>query len=204
MGISWKDIGEVVGKAAPIVGGLFGGPAGAVVGGLVSAALGVDNTPEAVDAALKADPEAMAKVIEIQTNAKVQLQQLAVQAEQNRLSAENAQYTAEANDRDSARKMAMARPDDWWIRPVIALSLLAGAMVIITFIFVPGTRDVIKDPIATGMLGTLFGFWFKELSQVMGFYFGATKEASDSTRKITEFAVAPGTVTADGPKTASK
>ena len=38
--MEWKDVANVVGKAAPILGTLLGGPAGAAVGALVASALG--------------------------------------------------------------------------------------------------------------------------------------------------------------------
>ena len=34
--MDWKDVAGVVGKAAPILGGILGGPAGAAVGSLVA------------------------------------------------------------------------------------------------------------------------------------------------------------------------
>ena len=104
--MDWKDVAGVVGKAAPILGGILGGPAGAAVGGLVATALGTDATPDAVSTALLGDPNAAVKLKELEVNSKVQLQQLAVSAEQNRLQSAAAQYAAEAADRDSARKLA--------------------------------------------------------------------------------------------------
>jgi outer membrane lipoprotein SlyB len=92
--MNWKDIAGVVGKAAPIVGGILGGPAGSAVGALVATALGTDATPDAVSAALLQDPAAAVKLKELEVNSRIQLQQLAVAAEQNRLQASAAQYAA--------------------------------------------------------------------------------------------------------------
>lgn len=195
MAITWKDVGEIVGKAAPVVGTLLGGPIGGEVGSLVASALGVGNSPSDVANALSKDPEALAKVIEVQTNAKVQLQQLQVQAMTAQQAAATAQYTAEAADRDSARRMAESKPEDWWVRPLVVILLLLGATAIIVFLFLPQTRDVLHDPNATGMLGLVFGYWFSELKTSLAFYFGATAEATASAKKITDFAVQPGTVT---------
>lgn len=86
----------------------------------------------------------MAKVIEVQTNAKVQLQQLLVQAEQNRLQAEGAQYAAEASDRDSARKLAAAQPTDH-TRQWITLSLIVVAFAIVIAVFSGATKDLIRS-----------------------------------------------------------
>ncbi|WP_258292100.1 hypothetical protein, partial [Escherichia marmotae] len=66
--MEWKDIAGIVGKAAPIVGGLIGGPAGAAVGGLVASALGTEATPDAISRALETDPQAAVKLKELEVN----------------------------------------------------------------------------------------------------------------------------------------
>lgn len=192
--MNWSDIGRIVGAAAPTVGTLLGGPAGAAVGALVSSALGVTNDPEVVNAALSANPDALVKVQELQINAKVQLQQLAVTAENNRLQAEAAQYLTEAADRDSARKLAAAQPRDF-IRPAVTMTILVGTLLIIVAIFMGWNRDLLTDPTASLTVGTVIGLWFGELKQVMGFWFGMTKESQKQNATITDFAVAPGSVT---------
>lgn len=192
--MNWSDIGNVVGRAAPMVGTLLGGPAGAAVGALVASALNVPNDPESVNAALASNPDALAKVTELQLNAKVQLQQLAVTAENNRLQADAAQYAAEAADRDSARKLAASQPRDV-IRPAVTIVVLLGTLLIIGAVFMGWNKEILTDPTASLTVGTVIGLWFGELKQVMGFWFGMTKEAQKQSAAITEFAVAPGTVT---------
>lgn len=64
----WDKVLELIGDAAPIVGTMLGGPAGTAVGGLVAKALGVDNTPEAIEEALKNNPEALVKIKEIEAS----------------------------------------------------------------------------------------------------------------------------------------
>lgn len=192
--MNWSDVSKAIGAAAPTIGVLLGGPAGGAVGSLVAAALGADNTPEAVNAIIAKDPAALAKIQELQINAKVQLQQLVVQAEQNRLQAEAAQYTAEAADRDSARKLAASQPNDI-VRPILTLVVLAGALFIITALVMGWATEVIKDPTAAVTVGTVFGVWLSLTKEVIGFWFGMTKDAQKQTAAITDFAVAPGTVT---------
>lgn len=192
--MNWSDIGNMVGRAAPIVGTLLGGPAGAAVGALVASALNVPNDPDSVNVALAANPEAFARVQEMQINARVQLEQLAVTAENNRLQAEAAQYSAEAADRDSARKLASAQPHDI-IRPAITVILLLGALSILVCIFSGLGLDALQNPVAASTISLLIGLWFSELKQTLGFYFGMTKESQKQSAVITDFAVAPGTVT---------
>jgi hypothetical protein len=195
--MDWKDIAGAVGKAAPIVGGILGGPAGAAVGGLVATALGTQATPDAVSRALLADPQAALKIKELEVNSRVQLQQLAVTAEQNRLQAAAAQYAAEANDRDSARRLAAAQPNDW-VRPAITGLLLLGAVGIIFCVFSGIAEPLLRDATASLTIGTVIGYWFNELKQTLAFWFGTTGEAQRSSAEVLQFAVSPGSVTGPG------
>lgn len=194
--MDWKDVAGVVGKAAPILGGILGGPAGAAVGGLVATALGTDATPDAVSTALLGDPNAAVKLKELEVNSKVQLQQLAVSAEQNRLQAAAAQYAAEAADRDSARKLAAQQPKDW-VRPSITVLLLLGAGGIVFFVFSGMADTLLRDATASLTIGTIVGYWFNELKQVLAFWFGTTGESQRTNAEVRQFAVSPGTVTVE-------
>ncbi|MEX3628274.1 MAG: hypothetical protein VB138_01185 [Burkholderia sp.] len=192
--MDWKDLAGIVGKAAPIVGGILGGPAGAAVGGLVATALGTDASPDAVSAAILQDPEAAVKLKELEVNSKVQLQQLTVTAEQNRLQAATVQYAAEAADRDSVRKLAAQQPKDW-IRPAITVLMALGAAGIVWAILSGTAESLLRDTTASLTVGTLIGYWFNELKQVLAFYFGTTGEAQRAGAEIRQFATSPGTVT---------
>lgn len=192
--MNWSDVGSFVGKAAPMVGTLLGGPAGAAVGALVASALNVDADPDAVGAVLAGNPDAMLTVQELQINAKVQLQQLAVTAENNRLQAEAAQYAAEAADRDSARKLAAQQPRDF-VRPLITILMLAGSLFIVIAVMTGLAMDVITNTTAALTVGTVMSAWFMMTKEVMGFWFGMTKESQKQSAVITDFAVTPGSVT---------
>lgn len=192
--MNWSDIGSMVGRAAPIVGTLLGGPAGAAVGALVASALNVPNDPDSVNVALAANPEALARVQELQINARVQLEQLAVTAENNRLQAEAAQYSAEAADRDSARKLASQQPNDM-VRPILTFVMLGGSLFVVVAVLIGWATDAIKDPVASLTIGMVLGLWLGMTKEVMGFWFGMTKESQKQSAIVTDFAVAPGTVT---------
>jgi hypothetical protein len=159
----------------------------------LASALGVDATPESVDAALGRDPEALAKIQELQINAKVQLQQLAVTAESNRMQAEAKQYSAEAADRNSARELAAKQPNDL-VRPALTFIMLGGSLFVIVAVLLGWATEVLRDVTAALTVGTVLGLWLGMTKEVMGFWFGMTKESQKQSAAITTFAVTPGTV----------
>lgn len=67
--MEWKDIGSMIGKAAPMLGTLLApatGGASLAIGALISSALGVENTPDAIAAELKNNPDALLKLKELE------------------------------------------------------------------------------------------------------------------------------------------
>lgn len=192
--MDWKDLAGVVSKAAPVLGGILGGPAGVAVGGLVATALGTDASPDSVSAAILRDPQAAIKLKELETNSRVQLQQLAVTAEQNRLQAAAAQHASKAADRDSARRLAARQPRDW-VRPAVTVLLLLGAAGIVFFVFSGMAEGLLRDATASLTIGTVIGYWFNELKQVLAFWFGTTGETQRANAEVRQFAVSPGSVT---------
>ena len=64
----WDNIKNIIGASAPVLGTLIGGPAGTAVGTLISKTLGVDNTPEAIELALRNNPDALLRIKELETS----------------------------------------------------------------------------------------------------------------------------------------
>lgn len=195
--MNWSDIGSTILKDAPIIGTLLGGPIGvtvAAVGGLVSSALGVENTPEAVSVAIAADPTAAEKIKEAELNSKVQLQQLLVTQEQNRLQFSLQTYQAETSDRNSARDLAAKQPKDW-MRPVLGLIIVIATIGMVGAILSGAANDVIKNPTSALTAGTIIGYMFNEAKSVLGFYFGQTQDSAKANEAVRNFAISPGTVT---------
>jgi alkylated DNA nucleotide flippase Atl1 len=106
--MNWKDLAEKVGAFAPMLGGLLGGPAGAGIGSLIAATLGVGATPSEVSQALATSPDAAVKLRQIEADQRVQLEGLAVQAESNRLAAETAELASV-----NATMQAEAKSEHW-------------------------------------------------------------------------------------------
>lgn len=99
--MNWSRIADLVGKAAPLLGGLLGGPAGAAAGSLISSALGVENSPEAVEQALRDKPEALIRIRQIEKERQVELRRLTVESETARLVEINKTMRAEAASNDA-------------------------------------------------------------------------------------------------------
>ncbi len=148
--MDWKDLKGIVGKVAPLLGTLLGGPAGGAVGALVSSVLGVDNEPDEVRKALEADPSLLLKLREAEIQQQTQLQQMMVESETQRMTQVNETIRAELASGD--------RFKSYW-RPLFGyiMALTWGAIMLSTtyqILFKPG------DAAATiGALGQLSGLW---------------------------------------------
>jgi len=84
--MDWKSVGKTIAGVAPILGTLIGGPIGGAAGTaikLLTSALGVegDPTPDAIHEAIKANPEALARVRIAELDNQVALQQLLVESQ---------------------------------------------------------------------------------------------------------------------------
>jgi len=72
----WDNIKDIIGSSAPLIGTLLGGPAGNAVGSLVASALGVENTPEAIEQSLKKNPDALIALKALELEHQVELKNL--------------------------------------------------------------------------------------------------------------------------------
>ncbi|HRH28261.1 MAG TPA: 3TM-type holin [Aquabacterium sp.] len=158
--MEWKDVAGTVGKVAPMLGTLIGGPAGAVVGGLVASALGVGSTPDEVSQALATNPEAAVKLKQIEADRQVRLQELLVQAASAEITAASA-----AIQSVNTTMQAEAKADHWptysW-RPAIGFvfaAYVASLFVLPLFDKTP----VALSPDMTLAIGGILGVasWFR-------------------------------------------
>lgn len=119
--MDWKDIAGVVGKAAPLLGTLLGGPAGGAVGALVASALGTGADPDAVAKEIAANPDAAIKLREIEAQRQTDLQGLAVDLAKAEMAAA-VQAAASVNTTMQAEAAAEHWPTYSW-RPAIGFSV---------------------------------------------------------------------------------
>ena len=108
--MDWKDIAGTVGKAAPLLGTLLGGPAGGAVGAIIASTLGTGGSPAEVAQAL-ANPDAMVKLREVEARRQVDLEGLATdlaKAQINAAAPDTPKYLSRAMARASSAKPSPA------------------------------------------------------------------------------------------------
>lgn len=130
--MDWSDIAGVVGKVAPLIGGVLGGPAGAAAGAVLSSVLGTDNNPEAIANAVRNDPQAAVKLREAELEHVAEMQRLLLQGEAQRLEAETQQMisvnkTMQAELQADGLFKSAWRPAIGWVMAA-AFALIAAAM----------------------------------------------------------------------------
>lgn len=169
--MEWKDIAGVVGKAAPILGTLLGGPAGAAVGALVASALGTGGTPDEVSQALTTNPEAAVKLRQIEADRTVRLQELVTDQAK-------AEIQAATADRASARDREVKTGDTFTPR-ALALLVTGGFFGVLAYLLVAGKPAEGGDALLI-MLGSLGAAW----TAIVAYYFGSSAGSAAKTELI--------------------
>ena len=191
--MQWKDVESALPGGLKLLGAALtatgvGAPVGAAVAGigaLVGHALGVDGSdPEAVLNAVKMDPQAAAKLAEVQENCKVQLQQMLAQQAIARMQSETARQQAVLTDKASARshdtEIVKAGRMNWR-----ADVMLAGAFLAIIVIAALLATGQIKEASAIGTFLIMAGT--KLLSAVgtaFDFEFGSSRSSLEKTELL--------------------
>lgn len=144
--MSWKDVAGKVGKFAPLLGTVLGGPAGGAIGGLVAAALGSGNDPDAISAAIDADPSAEAKLRELEERNRHDLESAHIRAAETSVREVNATMRVEASSSDAY--VRRARPTLVYLIGLIVFVMVAGALAILATAPVEALPAVVDGLIA--------------------------------------------------------
>lgn len=166
--MKWQDIASTVGSIAGSVGPLLGGPVGLAlsIGSQIAGALGTENTPDAVAAALRNDPAAALKLQEWAVQEREQIRQN--HTELQRLALD--EYKVELLDRQHARQ---ANGDHWMpaALTLFLLFMLAAQMTVLFVMPIPeGNRD---------LLVYLSGNFLPFVSSAVYYWVSSTKDANE-------------------------
>lgn len=162
--MNWSDVTGFIGKAAPLLGGVLGGPAGATVGSMVASALGVEDSPEAVARAIKSDPDAMLKLKKLESD----------EAENLRKYQFNV-LDAELKDKQSARQAHKHNHMPAVICIALTLLVGSGAFLLFTIVIPDGNKEI-----AYLLFGTLLAKWGDSIA----YWVGTTRSSSEKTRML--------------------
>lgn len=179
--MDWKDVASVVGKAAPIVGTLIGGPAGTAIGALVASALGTANTPDAVQAAIATDPDAALKLRQFEGENNVKLQAMMFAHADNKLAARTAQIQADVADRNSARDASVKGGTAsrlFWLSLVLLTATLGTE---VTTLFHGLPPDI--DPL---IVGRVLGLMDAVALMVLAFHYGSSSGSDRKTELMAQ------------------
>ena len=169
--MNWKDLAGTLSSFAPIIGTAIGGPAGGIVGAMISKALGVDNTPEEIAKELKGNPEAYLKLKQLESDERIKLKALALQATGLVLE----ERKAALKDTQNARK----QHQDHWMPSLLTIGLalmVAGMFGALFVIEPPKEYDQVVIMIAGSVLGA-FG-------TSVAFWLGSSKGSADKTKQL--------------------
>lgn len=182
--MEWKEVGRsLVSQGAPLLGGILGGPAGAAAGKLVAGVFGADpENPEEVMNAIQGDPEAMAKLRELEMTHKHKLEELQLE-----------ETKAFLNDVSSARQREMAvvastGKQDTHLH-IIAYIVL-GSFFALILILIIGELGTFNDGTTANRLRDnplimmIVGALISGFTQVLSYFFGSSKGSSEKNKML--------------------
>ena len=183
MAVEGKDIAGIVGKVAPILGTLVGGPAGAAIGGLIAATLGTANTPDAITNAIATDPQAALKLASLESDNRMKLQQMLYAHADSLIAAGTASIAADVEDRKSARSAAVQGETSgklFWLS-VILLSITVTAELVAMFHGVSANADPL-------IVGRVLGLLDAVCLMVLNFNYGSSSGSKRATELLAKSA----------------
>jgi hypothetical protein len=149
--MTWKDVAGLVSKVAPALGGALLGPGGAAAGELLSKVLGVESSPDNVLDALKSDPAAIVKLRELESNERIRIQELSVQAETVELQESSKQLQA-VNETMRAEAASTNKWASLW-RPFWGFVSAIAFAVFVVFVCILAYKAILRgDANAIAML----------------------------------------------------
>jgi outer membrane lipoprotein SlyB len=179
--MEWKDIASFVGKSAPILGTVLGGPAGAVLGGLVASALGVENEPSAIVEAIRKDPEAAIKLKQLENEQKAMLNKhieamadINLEYERTRVEERKSAHNREVQLADSGKSNL--------IQPLLATIGVMAFFGMVAYMLGQGLGDMTKEE--SFIIGNVTGMVAAIGKDIYGYYFGSSSGSKEKTQHL--------------------
>jgi hypothetical protein len=169
--MGWDKIADIVGKSAPILGGLLGGPVGAIAtaaGTLIASAFGSEPTPDAVERAIAADPALALKLKELEAahQSKLMDWQLAI------IQADLANVQGA---RQAEVEKAKAGYLGAWATPLVALIVTVGFFVMLYVVMSKGDGKPMSEA-AVLLLGALSAGFGSVVQYYLGSSLGSARK----------------------------
>ena len=177
----WDTIKDLIGTSAPVLGSLIGGPVGGTVGSLIAQVLGVEDTPQAIEQALKNNPDALLKLKELElskhiADLKAENDKQLLQIEDKKL------YLNDISNARDLQKTALVQEDNFSKRFTYYLATFwsfvgASYIFLITFVEIPVANQRFADTVVGFLLGTV-------VAAVIQYFFGSSKGSNDKGHQI--------------------
>ena len=162
-----NDLISMVSKFAPAIGTALGGPLGGMAVSALAKQFGVADEVEAVTKAIMADPEAEAKIKQL----------------------EHDKFKAILADKDSARKreMAVVQSDsaptiNKIVTPALALGVTGLSFVLFAVLIFVEVKPEAKD-----ILIYILGVLSAAVTQILSYYFGSSVGSKDKDDQLKAF-----------------
>jgi hypothetical protein len=187
MEFNWDSVKGAIGTIAPWIAGTVGTPVAGAAVGLICNALGLDSskgTPAAIMGALSgATPAQLLALKEADNGHAETMKKLGFDHVDMLASLAVKSDEIDANDRDSARKLAESGKDN--TARNLAYGVILAAMASAGAVLGGFASTVMKDATTAAMAGSIVGYLFSEAKQVLAFYFGSSagSQAKDATIK---------------------
>lgn len=169
----WSGFKNILAKTLPIAANAVVPGAGGIITGLVASVLGVENTPEALEAGLAtASPEQIIDLKKMQMDNQERLLEIGMENDKSYL-----------QDRQSARQREVDIVKSTGKKD-INLYVLAWTIVVGFFVLIGMLMFVDLPKASIGPVNQLFGFLGAGFIGVTGYFFGSSKGSADKTKLL--------------------
>lgn len=153
--MSLKTIINSIGSVAPTLARLLPIPGAGIAADIIASALGVKNTPQSIEQALKTDPDALLKIKMAEQQHQLSLQKQLIHAENMRITAINKSMRAESH---SEHFLQWAWRPIWGIISAIAFLILTCFVCFLAYQSITGSKPeaISMIPQLVSSFATLF------------------------------------------------